>query len=269
MCQTFQAKFEQEASLKLVQIYFSDQQTALYKLDVLVSVGGKLIFHQALGESSFARYVRYKRTGQSQKDSVEGKPCPDECLRLPLSCECSEVTVKLIYGYTSTSLGTAGKDSSLPSTIAEFYGAVKDAGDSAAALASYSRRVEEYEKHQAAKLSALGKSVRMLSIPVPGKPNETKMVPFIVEKKAPAAAKPEPKAAAQVDEASAGQMASFLLELDEVKVECPDAKASLRQQLKDLQDKLRDVLKARARKSSARKPEGEATGEVASLLRRI
>jgi hypothetical protein len=65
-------------------------------------------------------------------------------------------------------------------------------------------------------------------------------------------------------------MASFLLELDEVKVECTaDAKASLRQQLKDLQDKLRDLLKARARKSSARKPEGEATGEVASLLRRI
>jgi hypothetical protein len=130
MCQTFQAKFEQESTVELVQIYFSDQHTAVYKLDVLVSVGSKLVCHSALDESSFARYVRYKRTGQSQKESGDGKPCCDEALRLPLSCEGSEVTVKLIYGHTSTSLvGSASKESSLPTTIVEFYGAAKDAAD--------------------------------------------------------------------------------------------------------------------------------------------
>jgi hypothetical protein len=127
-----------------------------------VSVGGKLIFHQALGEPSFARYVRYKRSGQSQKDSGEGKVPRDECLRLPLACEGREVTVKLVYGFTSTSLGTASKDNviALPPTVAEFYGATKGQYDAEEARASYTKRLAEYEKHAStAKRSAMGKSV--------------------------------------------------------------------------------------------------------------
>ena len=69
MSHTFKAKFEKETMVNLVQIYFSDQQSALYKLDVIVSVDDKLIFHQSMNESSFARYVRYKRAGQSQKEN--------------------------------------------------------------------------------------------------------------------------------------------------------------------------------------------------------
>lgn len=63
MCHSFKAEFDQETTVKLVQIYFSDQQSALYKLDVIVSAAGKLVFHQSMNESSFARYVRYKRSG--------------------------------------------------------------------------------------------------------------------------------------------------------------------------------------------------------------
>jgi hypothetical protein len=89
-------------------------------------VDGKLIYHQALGESSFARYVRYKRTGQSPKDGSDSRAFRDECLRLPLVCECNEVVIKLVYGYTSTSHAEKGsKEAALPSTIAEFYGEAK------------------------------------------------------------------------------------------------------------------------------------------------
>jgi hypothetical protein len=250
MCQIFRAQFEPAARVKLIQIYFSDQQASLYKLDVLVTVGGKLVSHQALGESAFARYVRYRRTGQSQKDSAEPRPGPDECLRLPLSCACSEMTVKLIYGYASTSLGTAGKDSSLPSTVAEFYGEAPPPEDAGAALASYSQRLVEYEKQPGAKLGALGQSVRMLSIPVPGRPNETTMVPFLPEKKAVSpAAKPEPKAPeSATGPTSTRQIESDVLDLDEVQVQCRDGRPGPGAELRELQDQLRALLKARAGK---------------------
>ena len=57
-------KATQEASFNMVQIYLSDQQIALYKLDVLISFGTKLNFHQALDEFSFVLFVRYKRSLQ-------------------------------------------------------------------------------------------------------------------------------------------------------------------------------------------------------------
>jgi hypothetical protein len=63
MCHSFKATFSKKAAVKLVQIYFSDQCSALYKLDIIVSAGNKLIFQQSMNESSFARYVRYKRSG--------------------------------------------------------------------------------------------------------------------------------------------------------------------------------------------------------------
>ena len=63
MSHSYRATFGSEATINLVQIYFSDQQSALYKLDVIVQVGSKLVFHQSMNESSFARYVRYKRSG--------------------------------------------------------------------------------------------------------------------------------------------------------------------------------------------------------------
>lgn len=183
MSHTFKATFANEAVVKLVQIYFSDQQSALYKLDVLVSVGNKLVFHQSMNESSFARYVRYKRSGQSQKESGECKPTPDECLSLALSCRCSELTVKLIFGYTSTSLPTkAHKESAAPATLAEFYGDLVAPGDQEAVQKGHQAKVEEYQK-QAAKLVRVGKSVQMLTLPVAARPKETKMIPFCVEKK--------------------------------------------------------------------------------------
>ena len=112
---------------------------------MIVSAAGKLVFHQSMSECSFARYVRYKRSGQSQKESGESKPTPDECLSLALDCLCSELTVKLIFGYTSTSLpAAASKDSSPPDTLAEFYGEPVAAEDQDAALVDYQARAEEY-----------------------------------------------------------------------------------------------------------------------------
>ena len=189
MSHTFKAKFTQEAMVNLIQIYFSDQQSALYKLDVIVSVDNKLIFHQSMNESSFARYVRYKRCGQSQKENGECKPTPDECLSLALNCQCSEMTVKLLFGYTSTSLPTkASKDSSPPATMVEFYGDLAASGDPEATLTDYQSKVEEYQK-QSAKLVRVGKSVQMLTLPVAGRPQESAMIPFYVEKKPSALSK--------------------------------------------------------------------------------
>ena len=111
---------------------------------MIVAAAGKLVFHQSVSECAFARYVRYKRSGQSQKESGESKPTPDECLRLPLDCLCSELTVKLIFGYTSTSLpAAASKDSSPPDTLAEFYGEPVAAEDQDV-LIDYQSRAEEY-----------------------------------------------------------------------------------------------------------------------------
>jgi hypothetical protein len=47
----------------------------------------------------------------------------DEFLSIGLNCECEEMTVKLIFGYTSTSLPTkSSKESAPPAPIVEFYG---------------------------------------------------------------------------------------------------------------------------------------------------
>lgn len=121
-----------------------------------------------MNESSFARYVRYKRSGQSQKDRGEGEPTPEECLSLALNCPCTELTVKLIFGYTSTSLpvAKASKDSSPPATLVEFYGDLETSENQEASVSAYSKKVEEFQK-QGAKLVRVGKSVHMLSLPVP------------------------------------------------------------------------------------------------------
>jgi hypothetical protein len=62
-CHIFRASFSTPSHVKQIRVYFSTQPSALYKLDVLVSVGNDLVFHQALSESQYARYVRYKRAG--------------------------------------------------------------------------------------------------------------------------------------------------------------------------------------------------------------
>lgn len=180
LCHTFRAVFDVESKVNLVQIYFSEQNQ-LYKLDVLAYVGSQLVFHEALGESSYARYVRYKRTGQSQKDSAEAKPAPDECLRVPLNCKCQEMTVKLIYSFASTSLTTSASDRQLAVTVAEFYGEPVAAVDPAAAAKEYQQRVEEYEKESAA-LFSVSKSVQVLSMSDPATAGGKKMIPYFPDK---------------------------------------------------------------------------------------
>lgn len=44
MCHSFKATFAKGTAVKLVQIYFSDQCSALYKLDIIVTAGKKLVF---------------------------------------------------------------------------------------------------------------------------------------------------------------------------------------------------------------------------------
>jgi hypothetical protein len=63
MSHIFKANFEEPTTVKLLQVYFGDQQSALpqfYKLDVMVSIGDELVYLESMNESSFARYVRYK-----------------------------------------------------------------------------------------------------------------------------------------------------------------------------------------------------------------
>jgi hypothetical protein len=99
------------------------------------------------------------------------------------------MTVKLLFGYTSTSLPTkASKDSSPPATMVEFYGDLAASGDPEATLTDYQSKVEEYQK-QSAKLVRVGKSVQMLTLPVAGRPQESAMIPFYVEKKPSALSK--------------------------------------------------------------------------------
>jgi len=63
MSRIFTASFTKKSRVKLVHIHFSDQQSALIKLDVVITVDKQLIYHESMGESSFARYVRFKRAG--------------------------------------------------------------------------------------------------------------------------------------------------------------------------------------------------------------
>jgi hypothetical protein len=112
---------------------------------VIVSVGDELIYHESMNESSFARYVRYKSGGQRQKENEESKSTANECLSLVLDHYCSEMTVKLIFGYTSTSLPTkASKESSPPVTMVEFYGDSAAPEEPEAAVAGHQSKVEEY-----------------------------------------------------------------------------------------------------------------------------
>jgi hypothetical protein len=90
--------------------------------------------------------------------------------------------------------------------------------------------VQEYEKHPAVKLSGLGKSVRVLSIPVAGQPSATKMIPFVVETQALQTARAEQKAvilseAAVVSTAEGGEVK----ETSDLKVESTGQQAILRQ----------------------------------------
>jgi hypothetical protein len=106
-------------------------------------------------------------------------------LRLELACEeCKEVTVKLVYGYTSTSHAEKGsKEASLPSTIAEFYGDPKpQADDLFTQNEAQAQRVASYQKHPAVTRHQLGRSAQMLANPIPGSgPSDMSMIPFLPE----------------------------------------------------------------------------------------
>jgi len=229
---------------------------------VVVSAAGKLIYHQSLSECSFARYVRYKRSGQSQKESTESKSTADECLSLALNCSCSELTVKLIFGYTSTSLPAgASKDSSPPETLAEFYG--EPAAEEQDAVVDYQARAEEWQLSataQGAKQVRVGRSTPMLVLPVAGRPQEAQMLPLIIEKKpaSPAegasGAKKEPsktQSAAdhgeQIEEAN-NEAAAVAAPLELAEVQLEEIKTNQSgplSELRDLQQQLREAMKRR------------------------
>jgi len=153
-----------------------------------------------VNESSFARYVRYKRPGSSVSKGAESgnpsdtcEPTPEDCLSLPLNCACSEMTVKLVFGYTSTSLPSnkGGKESQPPATLVEFYGEQEDQEDQQAASIAYQSKVEEFQK-SGAKLIRVGKSIHVLSKPAlsktntnskaPDSPGVAVLLPFYLEK---------------------------------------------------------------------------------------
>lgn len=141
-----------------------------------------------MNESSFARYVRYKRSGQSSKDKND-ELAADEYLSIGMNCDCQEMTVMLIFGYTSTSLpNKSNKDSAPPATIVEFYGEDNSNPDDVQKdRETYQSKVEEYQK-KGAKLVKVGKSTPMLQLSnIENK--KVDMIPFFVEKKQKLASK--------------------------------------------------------------------------------
>lgn len=82
--------------------------------------------------------------------------------------------------------------------------------------------MQEFEKHSEVKLSVLGKSVRVLSIPIAGQPSASKMIPFVVEAQTPSTSGPEQKEV-KVSEVSQGVDAGKrVLALSDVKLEWVD-----------------------------------------------
>jgi hypothetical protein len=106
----------------------------------------------------------------------------------------------------------------------------------------------------------------MLAIPIPSSgPNDMTMIPFISEESSGAGGK-------SIAEVGAGKVESELLELADVRLEVEEGAGSqtaLQAQLTELQDKLRKLLRSRASKPGSRKPDANAMGEVAGLLRSI
>jgi hypothetical protein len=103
------------------------------------------------------------------------------------------MTVKLVFGYTSTSLPSnkGGKESQPPATLVEFYGEQEDQEDQQAASIAYQSKVEEFQK-SGAKLIRVGKSIHVLSKPAlsktntnskaPDSPGVAVLLPFYLEK---------------------------------------------------------------------------------------
>ena len=132
------------------------------------------------------------------------------------ACRGSDVTVKLIFGCTSTSL-PAAKQSPPPGTLVEFYGeplSVKgeQVVDGEATEQAYQRQVEEFQK-QAATQIRVGQSVHMLSLPVKKPPapllgpcpaqlwETQKMLPFLLSKKADGSKSSAPEGSKQEEAA--------------------------------------------------------------------
>lgn len=109
------------------------------------------------------------------------EPTPEDCLSLPLNCVCEEMTVKLVFGYTSTSLPSnkGGKESQPPVTLVEFYGERQDQQDLEAWSLAYQSKVEEFQK-SGAKPIRVGKSIHMLS--KPDSNGVSVLLPFYLEK---------------------------------------------------------------------------------------
>lgn len=119
--QKFVARLRAPATLHHLRVHFGDHTTAaLFALDVVVTVGRTIVYHRALTEAAFARFVRSRRSGQ--KDASEGKK--NEYLLIPLHGvkACKEVTVQLMYKLSSTSLGASAKSLNLPDTQPALYG---------------------------------------------------------------------------------------------------------------------------------------------------
>lgn len=240
MCQTFVAKFARPCQVDTVQLFFGDSPSVLYGLEVVITANDVLLYRTFLSESAFARYVRYRRTGSKEAD--ESSPGPEECLRMPLagSEACSEMTVKLMYRYSSTSLG--GKAASLPAAIAEFYGSYAGPGEAEEARVAYLEQVAEFEK-SAASLQQVGQSVRMLTAALPGKPGWKRLLPFLVEHN-DSGDSPAGKEGQEgtTGTSLAGEGSSLVLET-EVEVQHPDAEDEAATKLLALQTQLKQNLK--------------------------
>lgn len=125
----------------------------------------------------------------------------------------------------------------------------------------------------------------MLTLPVSGRPQETCMIPFNVEKKpaaassGPTGAKQEPgqieqtkkfKVEQKEDAAKEAEAEAAPLELKEIQlVEAKSKPSAPLSQLTGLQQQLREAIKRRGRPSTSGKEGTEAKVEIAELLLKI
>ena len=70
--QAFVARLKAPSTVNHLRIFFSDHSTALFSLDIVVTVGRTIVYHRTLSEAAFARFVRSRRSGQSSKDGSDG-----------------------------------------------------------------------------------------------------------------------------------------------------------------------------------------------------
>mmetsp|Transcript_19576 Transcript_19576/g.30123 ORF Transcript_19576/g.30123 Transcript_19576/m.30123 type:complete len:165 (+) Transcript_19576:5681-6175(+) len=102
MKHTYKITFPSPKEVTRLQLYFAENQGALFKFVVQVSNGTKIVHHSTHNESSFARLTKYKRSGVMSKENYSSEQ--DESLALPVNTSAQELEIVIIYSSPSSQL---------------------------------------------------------------------------------------------------------------------------------------------------------------------